>query len=601
MKDGILLYAQKWSNGPFFVSAIDKENERICMQRILKLRLSTKIMIYIFVFIVLATTIIMSYLTKVYKNLIEEEIESATAQQVEMFVTMIDNHLDAIHQRLDSYVSEPAVVRLMNANYTRPGTVRSIRESLPESCVDIHAVNLYLYVNNLNSMYAAFGTEIPDKIVWIISEMKQDQSINTSEFRIITDTNAIYCIKVIRDYRTSLFRGLIIAHIPAWELLQYIENNQNIHGDLYAITERGILFYEPLRRKQPFEVQSITLQNDLMQRMESSLVYIKQLENSDLFLVGVNDGLSFMESNLELPFHRIFLIIVICVAVALILLLALVRSALNPLSELTAEIRKADPDHLIPLNKQYKDEEIRVLTGAYNEMVERVNDNIDKKYKAELALKEAQINTLQYQINPHFVNNTLQLIGSMAADRDMPDLYEIVVAFSRIFYYSIKFKGGSFVQLRDELEFLDDYLILQQARYPDKLKYEKNVEKSCCDIEVPKIIIQPLIENCFSHAFARKDGIWIIKVNAWISNSILTISVEDNGAGMTSNQAQALEEELDNPDNTLKVGTSHIGIRNVNARLCLLYGISYRLRFSNREGEGITFYVHIPVQREEEI
>lgn len=569
------------------------------MRRILKSRLSTKIMIYIFVFIVLATAIIMGYLTKVYKNLIEEEVERATSQQVEVFAAMLDNRLDAIDQKLNSYVGEPAVVRLMNANYTRHGTIRDIQDSLPETCVDIDAVNLYLYVNNLNSTFAAFGTQVPDKIDRMISGMKQDRSINTSEFRVITDANAIYCIKVIRDYQTMLFRGLVIAHIPAWELVQYFEKDQNFHGDLYGITEQGIMFYEPLHRKLAFEAQLLTLQDGLMQHMDSHCVYVKQLEDSDLFLVGVNDG--FMESGLNLHFHRIFLIIAVSVAGFLVLSFVQVKNSLKPLSELTAEIRSADPDNLVPFGKHYKDEETRVLARAYDEMVEKVNDNIDKKYKAELALKEAQINTLQYQINPHFVNNTLQLIGSMAAERDMSDLYGIVVAFSRIFYYSIKFKGGSFVQLRDELRFLDDYLILQQARYPDKLKYERRVGEDCRDVEVPKLIIQPLIENCFSHAFPRKEGTWMIKVSAQVSNAVLTVSVEDNGVGMTDAQADALEAELDNPDNTLKIGTSHIGIRNVNARLCLLYGISYRLRFSNKEGEGITFHIRIPVQKEEKV
>ena len=568
------------------------------MRRIFKSKLSTKITIFIFIFIVLPTVMITVYLTKVYQKLIKEDIERATQQQVETIEDNIGNNFNIVFQKMNSFGNRPAVTRLMNENYSRSGTIQEIKISLPELCVDTGAINLYLYINSLNSYYAAFGSIIPDEVKRAVEGMKEDQSINSNDFKIVmdTETHTIFCIKVIRDYRTMIFRGLIIARLPSSELTKYIEKIHNTYGDIYVVTEGGSIVYAPLKRELTYQIEDIELKNESMQLLGEDSVYVKSLKNSDLYVVGINKR--FTASRLRLHFQRIFMLIIVSVAFSLVLSLVLIKLILNPLNELTEYIRNTDPDNLRTISKKYQDEETQVLANAYNELVTKVNENIDKKYKAELALKQAQINSLQYQINPHFVNNTLQLIGAMAADRDMFDLYEIVLAFSRIFYYSIKFKGGSYVTLEDELEFLDNYITLQQARYLDNLKFEKVIQQECQDIVVPKIIIQPLIENCFSHAFVKKDGEWWIKVGARIRNRILTISVSDNGTGMGADQIKRLDAELADPDKTLKTGTSHIGIRNVNARLCLLYGIAYRLRFTSKEEEGTTFYIQIPIDSE---
>ena len=116
---------------------------------------------------------------------------------------------------------------------------------------------------------------------------------------------------------------------------------------------------------------------------------------------------------------------------------------------------------------------------------------------------------------------------------------------------------------------------------------------------MPKLIIQPLIENCFSHGFLGDMDFWEVHVTAGVKHGTLKIDVSDNGKGMTKRQADELEQDLKDPDSTLKSGTSHIGVRNVNARLCLLYGMAYRLTFVSEEGKGTTFSIHIPAGLEE--
>lgn len=104
----------------------------------------------------------------------------------------------------------------MNENYTRSGTIRDVKVSLPELCVEAGAVNLYLYINSLNSYYTAFGTAVPEEVERAVDRMKRDQSINSHDFKLVTDrdTHTIFCIKVIRDYRTMLFRGRSLPGCP---------------------------------------------------------------------------------------------------------------------------------------------------------------------------------------------------------------------------------------------------------------------------------------------------------------------------------------------------------------------------------------------------
>lgn len=569
------------------------------MKKIGLSKLSTKITLSIVLFTLLPAFLIAAYLINVYQQMIEEEVQLATKRQVETTVDNINNHLNTVYRRLSEYAERQSISRVMNENYTRRGTIQDIRESLPELVRDSDMINAYVYVNSLNNYYCAFGNTVLEEIEQVTEFEKYNHLIDQSEFHVVSHVSqrSLFCVKIIRDYQSMLFRGLIIARIPRTELAKYMGQSNGENGSLYVISGEGELLYQPLGKEMPCSMEEIQMEDGATQIIGTTYLYMQTIPNTDMYVLGVNDR--YLDSRLEQHFNSIFFIIAISVVIPLLISWRLLKRILSPVRELTRTIRETDPDDLKPVKADYKDEEIKVLAGAYNHLVIRVKENIDKKYKAEIALREAQINSLQYQINPHFVNNTLQLIGTMAAERDMYDLYDIILAFSRTFYYSIKFKGGAYVTLEDELSFLEDYITLQKARYPGKIRFSKSIEINCEDIIVPKLIIQPLIENCFSHGFLGDMDLWEVHVTAGVKHGTLKIDVSDNGKGMTKRQVDELEQDLKDPDSTLKSGTSHIGVRNVNARLCLLYGMAYRLTFASEEGKGTTFSIHIPAGLEE--
>jgi two-component system, LytTR family, sensor kinase len=207
----------------------------------------------------------------------------------------------------------------------------------------------------------------------------------------------------------------------------------------------------------------------------------------------------------------------------------------------------------------------------------RVEMNLEQNQ--QLLLK-ARMDALTSQINPHFLFNTLNTVSSLI--RYDPDMARVVlIKLSNILRRLLR-KHETFVPLREELEFIDDYLDIEVARFgSEKLQFFKEVEGETLDTFIPSMLLQPMIENAIKHGIAPKVEGGCIHVRTRRQNGSLTIDVEDNGLGMDG-------------ERLAKVYDEGIGISNVHERLRLLYGNQFRMDIHSQEGHGTQIHIEIP-------
>jgi len=195
-------------------------------------------------------------------------------------------------------------------------------------------------------------------------------------------------------------------------------------------------------------------------------------------------------------------------------------------------------------------------------------------------LLQARMEALTSQINPHFLFNTLNTVSSWIR-LDPETARSLVVKLSNILRRLLR-KHDTFVPLREELEFIDDYLDIEVKRFgPEKLQFFNQVEESCLDAIVPSMLLQPIIENSIRHGLSNKLDRGHIRLSTARSNGRLVIEVEDNGVGMS-------------PERVAAIYQTGIGMSNVHERLKLLYGTDYELRVESRPGEGTFIRIELP-------
>ncbi|HEY5585874.1 MAG TPA: sensor histidine kinase, partial [Ruminiclostridium sp.] len=236
-------------------------------------------------------------------------------------------------------------------------------------------------------------------------------------------------------------------------------------------------------------------------------------------------------------------------------------------------------------------DEVAYLSREFNRMVVRINDLVDEAVEQKSRFSRQELKALQSQISPHFLYNTLEIVNWMARTRDVPEIVEIVKALSDMMRY-ITSHSEEIVTVEKELEYLKMYCLIQKYRYKDKFTVFYEVEDDILDFCLPKLTLQPIIENAIVHAFngVRREGKIIITGN--IVGDRVRLQIIDNGKGIDNAQ---IESMLKNENISSVPNHVGIGVSNVNQRIKLIYGNEFGLQIKSVLNEGTQFDIWIPI------
>ena len=259
----------------------------------------------------------------------------------------------------------------------------------------------------------------------------------------------------------------------------------------------------------------------------------------------------------------------------------------KPTRELLESMKTLGKDNRYPRVQVVTQDEIGMIGTEYNKMAENIEILIEKVYKMELAQKQAELEFLQMQINPHFLYNALDTISWKALGEGNQDVSEMVIALAELLRATIK--KESFITLKEEMLTVRDYLYIQEQRFGDKISVSYQVDEEANECQVPNFILQPLIENAIIHGLEPKIGKGSLAIRIWRKEDRLYFLIADDGAGMSEKEIEELYRQCG--DST--AGKS-IGIKNVYRRLLLCYGEESCLHIKSKKNEGTEIQFSIP-------
>lgn len=266
----------------------------------------------------------------------------------------------------------------------------------------------------------------------------------------------------------------------------------------------------------------------------------------------------------------------------------------NPIRKLITSIQSFQQGNLYEQVTIKRKDEFGSIADAFNKMIINIRNLINKEYKMELLKKQAEFESYQSQINPHFLFNTLNSIKSVAIQGDNDKSAEMIQYLSDHFRYSLN-KGVYLVSVLEELEYVDKYIYLQKIRFSDKYTILKEIDDDVLDNEIPRMILQPIIENAFIHGLEHSTQAGEIKMIAANIKEEFNIYISNTGKVMEQAQLDQINSQLSlDEDEYILEHKDKVGIYNVNARIRYCYGNQYGLKFINSSESQTTIRIRLP-------
>ncbi|ASA25933.1 cache domain-containing sensor histidine kinase [Paenibacillus donghaensis] len=346
----------------------------------------------------------------------------------------------------------------------------------------------------------------------------------------------------------------------------------------------------------------------IYQKIESpglSWTLVKQIPVSYLF----------REAKEAAQINVLLLVLLLIMIITLTILISFRITA--PIKQLTRYMNQVQTGNLeIDIQPTGKDE-IGVVIERFRSMMDTINNLILREYRLELSNKTNELRALQSQINPHFLNNTLQIIGTLALELKAPQVYALLSALAKMMRYSM-YNDEKIVTIQNELDHVKAYIELQKERFENKFSFRYDMDESLLNAMMPKMILQPIVENYFKHGFnlARTDGLIEITA-AKLDSGRMEINIQNNGQAIPAAKLEALRQELEQPSrlgiDPLKkpeqdqdhyskrdAPGAGIGLGNVLARLRLVCGDDAVLTVDNLKAGGVIVRLEIDILVESE-
>jgi two-component system sensor histidine kinase YesM len=415
------------------------------------------------------------------------------------------------------------------------------------------------------------------------------------------DNEVVTVVRAIIDPDTQKVKGVVLMDL---KLLVIAEATKDARlgktGYLMVMNEKGEIIYSPaIKFIKNFPLQWIS-------KGESG-TFFKQVNGSktqfiyqkspftNWITVGVFPSDEAVSEIREINFYVICFVFFVCLF-GVTASYYLSNSMSRPISQLMSFMRKAESGDLTVRYSEDRRDELGMLGRSFNKMLFQINKLISLTEKQERQKREAELRSLQEHIKPHFLYNTLDTINWMARKQGAEDVADLVGSLSRLFRIGLS-QGRDRIPLSEEIEHIHSYLKIQKARYNDKLNYTLDVDERINHVTIPKLILQPIVENAIYHGIKerRGPGNILIKAKEWMGN--LKIQIVDDGKGIPLERLAVLKQNLEIPITEAEDGKIvGYGMRNTQARIKYLCGEQYGLSIDSEEGKGTAVSILLPLK-----
>ncbi len=450
-----------------------------------------------------------------------------------------------------------------------------------EMFTPMHQRNYIHFIDTLNK--SSKQPAIMNNYISYVKKVNLDRGNSSISLYFLTiDFNIVKLHEIFQPYVEEA--GNIFKVIDADGRIIYDSNMENI-GNYIDSTVYSILNIE---HENGYRI--VTIQ-------QKKLVSYSKVKGTDYYFFSIKDYNTLIHESRKLKMFT-YTIIFLSIVIAFMISIFIASGILKPikiLREKMLEIEKGNLEVTAPLDGT---DEVGDLSKGFNDMVGELRRLIDEVYQRRINEKQAQLNALQAQINPHFLYNTLDTIGSIGYVKDVAEITTVAESLSDMFKYSIK-NTGKMVRLQDEINHVKNYLSIINVRYENKIKSEFHIANELLFLKTLKLILQPIVENAVYHGLELKKENSILMVKAAVIEQCLLIKIKDNGKGMDSSCLYSIIQSLNNSYyikyDSCQYKKCGIGIKNVHDRIRMSFGESYGIMIESKIGIGTTVTIKIPV------
>lgn len=410
------------------------------------------------------------------------------------------------------------------------------------------------------------------------------------------NTNIIYGRKVNNINQTSQQTGYILLLINESLFTKEIltDQKQFNKSDILILDYKGRIMSsnnESFERGSLFDQQLLTdtifpemIQNFTFSSGGDNFVttFQQNKETQGYSLTLIPD--SYIQSELNHLLWNIFLMVIILIIFSLVVSSLIYQSIFDPIRHVVHSCQKIQSGNLELRIADHGQDELRFLSDNIDTMLTRLQLSLVEQQKNMEKARLAELRMLQYQINPHFLFNTLSTFRWIAIINHLPMLDSMSLALSEILRSTL-LNQNSHMTLGEEVTNLDHYISIQKVRFMEKFNYTSHITPESATVSVPRFILQPIVENCIEHGTYKDGRIINITVSAYVTASHLTIEISDDGKGFDI-EHYMVQEDID---------SCHIGVNNIKKRLEFLYGDSAEFYLYSQPGQGTRCEIRIPV------
>ncbi|KGA97823.1 hypothetical protein AJ85_11905 [Alkalihalobacillus alcalophilus ATCC 27647 = CGMCC 1.3604] len=332
--------------------------------------------------------------------------------------------------------------------------------------------------------------------------------------------------------------------------------------------------------------------------LEEMLFYHNKSMNTGWTLLAMTPVKSVLE-----PVSGIQRSAILASIIALVLALGIsqgfARSIVVPLNTVQQGMKKVETGEWRKIKELKGSDEMSSMVNSYNMMVERLSQLVEELYASELKNQEiklekqkTELQALQSQINPHFLHNTLETMNAYAVLNESEEISEMAEALSNMFRYSIR--NFEVVTIKDELDHINNFLIVQQHRFQEEIDIEYDIAESLLREDIVKLTLQPLVENSIHHGLRKRFYQGKILIRARCTDELLYIDVIDNGSGISEERLDEIRQKLSSESVHELNQHMGIGVNNVHRRIQLIFGQEYGLEITSEVEQGTTVTMTIP-------
>ncbi|TCU74157.1 two-component system sensor histidine kinase YesM [Tissierella praeacuta] len=562
--------------------------------------LRLKIILVFVLCIILTFSPLLFILETKVKTLNMEQLEHQTLQLIDSKSIEIGSWLN---QRISEiriiheYVSTNEFNLMASRLYlTRLNKVLSKQYGNLNETFAIGALDGYGWINDNITIHVSnrdyFNKVMSSDVEYVISKPLVSKSDNTPIF--------IICYPIINDKNKKI--GFINGAVNLEKISEIASSIDVYNGfswimnkdmDIYSISKdiltNKYISTEELNKivKKSKEINSgrISLKN--IYNKDATLFFSSIPYTEDWILCTIIEN-NYIHAQTNNIINLVIILGIILLFFSILLAIIISGTLVKPIYKLKNHMVEVSNGNLDSYYEIKNNDEISILGKVFNQMLMDIKKLINQVYKVQTQKRNAELRVLQSQINPHFLYNTLDTIQWKALEYKAFDVADMINSLSIFFRISLS-DGKEFITISDEIEHVRNYLEIQKTRYKDKISYSINLNESISQNLVPKMIIQPLVENSIYHGLKLKKQKGIININVLSENDYIIIEVIDNGIGMNHKMLATTKDNLYN-----SIESEHYGLYNINERLKLTFKDKYNIDIDSEFRKGTKVLLKIP-------